>query len=1029
MEIMTPGKRCRCGMKLRVGIPIAILFYSLASSVRGDEHFFRQRIEPILKRECFGCHSSQAKSAKGGLRLDSRAALRKGGENGAVIVSGNAADSLLMSALRHEDLQMPPAKRLPDKVLVDFAKWINDGAVDPRVDADHATEKHWAFQPIVDPVPPPIDAAWVRNDIDRFVLQKLRDKELAPSPPADKVTLIRRVYLDLIGLAPTPQQVQAFLADSGDDAWENVVDTLLMSPHYGERWGRHWLDVARYADSNGYEADLPRPHAWRWREWVIRALNTDMPFDQFTREQLAGDLIPDASMEQKVATGFHRNTLFNTEGGVDREEDRVKRTVDRTNTLGQAWLGLTLKCCQCHSHKYDPISQQEYFSLYAFFNSLNESLMPAPTAEEQRRYQQQLATFRQQRERLLQQIAGYQSPALREWISQQAASDTGWSFVNPTQLHSATGANLQLQDDLSVFVTSPNDQVDTYTITASTRLRRISGIRIEAMADPRLPRQGPGLAANGNFVLSSVRVFARPIAQGRTTNQGKGTYFPLKTARANFSQGGRNVQSVLGDDPNDGWAVYPRVGETHTAVFEFRDLIANHALPDAPLQLTIELDHQLHPDHNLGRFRIALTSVAQPIPMKLADSGVFDILAKPRTQRTGEDIRRLVRFSRFQEPALDRLLAKLDELEQAQPKRPAASSKARVVSENSPPRKTQVHRRGDFLNKGVVVQRKTPSVLPPLKIAGSAPTRLDLAHWLTSKDHPLTARVMVNRVWQRHFGRGLVASEDDFGTQGDLPTHPELLDWLATRFRTDCWSLKTLHRRIVTSASYRQSSLVEPGLLEADPYNQWLARQNRQRVEAEIVRDLALQASGLLNREVGGRSVYPPQPADLVKLGFQTSQNWPTSRGADRYRRGLYTFFRRTNPYPMLIQFDSTDANESCTRRDRSTTPVQALTLWNDPVFLECAQALGRRLMLESPDNDLVGRAFQICLSRHPSPAERRTLTQFYQARLERFRADEQATRDFLNETDAAGLSRCELAAAISLGRTMLNLDEFITRE
>ena len=387
-----------------------------------------------------------------------------------------------------------------------------------------------------------------------------------------------------------------------------------------------------------------------------------------------------------------------------------------------------------------------------------------------------------------------------------------------------------------------------------------------------------------------------------------------------------------------------------------------------------------------------------------------------------------MKFYGFKESALDNLLAKLDEFEKSKPQPPETSSKARIVAEMSQARQTQVHRRGDFLNKGDVVPRISPKVLPKLEFDGLEPTRLDLARWLMRQDHPLTARVTVNRIWQRYFGRGLVSSEDDFGTQGELPTHPMLLDWLATRFREDGWSLKKLHRRIVTSATYRQSSRIRPELLETDPYNQLLARQNRQRVEAEIIRDLALQASGLLSRKVGGKSVYPQQPADLVKLGFQTSQSWPTSTDEDRYRRGMYTFFRRTNPYPMLIQFDSTDANESCTRRERSTTPTQALTLWNDPVFIECAQALGVRLLTEAKD-DLVNQAFQICLSRKPTNAEYRVLNDFYNNRRHRFRTDEEAANALLGDYDAEGLSPVDLAAAISLSRTMLNLDEFITRE
>lgn len=891
--------------------------------------------------------------------------------------------------------------------------------------------RHWSFQPIRNPTPPRVKReSWVRNDIDRFILRKLESGEITPSVEADRVTLLRRLYIDLIGLPPTLDEVEAFLKDRSDDAYETVVDGLLKSPHYGERWGRYWLDMARYADSNGYESDRPRPHAWRWRDWVIKALNDDMPFDQFTIEQIAGDLLPDASTDQHVATGFHRNTLVNTEGGVDREEDRVKRTVDRTNTLGKVWLGLTLECCQCHSHKYDPITQHEYFSVYAFFNSLDEPDIFAPTVDQIIDYRKQLAAWQKLEQQHLRKIAEYRSDTLSEW-EKSLPETTGptWEILNPVSVRAAVRlTRLTLQDDLSIFAAGPNDQADTYSVTARTSLKGITAVRVEALADERLPAKGPGLAGNGNFVLSSVRVFAKAA----NSERGLGKRFPIAAARADFSQGGRQVTSVPGDDPTDGWAVFPKVGENHTAVFELKTPIRQEI--DETL-LTIELDHQVHNDHNLGRFRISVTNAPQPVARELPNSALSDLRRKPVHQRTGNDVLRLVRYFDYPGDDLIRLVEAVSNHRKKQPQLPNA--RAQVVRELENSRSTHVHERGDFLDQGDAVIRATPAVLPSLRARGEKPDRIDLARWLVSDANPLVARVIVNRVWLQHFGRGLVVSDDDFGSQGELPSHPELLDWLATRFRTDGWSLKKLHRLIVTSATWRQSSSARAELQQHDPYNTLVARQNRLRVEAEIIRDLALSTSGLLNRRIGGPSVRPPQPADLEKLGFQKSISWPVSEGPDRYRRGLYTFFQRTVPYPMLIEFDAADSNTSCTKRERSNTPLQALTLWNDPVFVECAQALGRRLVNSVPTNGTsldagakrVDFAFQLCMSRQPTKRERKILTRLHQNLLDRYAGDPAAARTVVGKENVDEATAVELAAAIGLARTLINLDEFITRE
>ena len=1019
----------------------ALLICLNLNELKADEklEFFKRRIEPVLEQRCYSCHSAAADSIKGGLRLDSKSTIRRGGESGPAVVPGNVDESLLIAALRYEGLEMPPNEPLPKDVIDDFVTWINAGAVDSRLVAKSEVERrekaknHWAFQPIDRPEVPSLNNTWVRNEIDQFILSRLQTEQVKPSHEADPRTLVRRLYLDLVGLPPTPQQIQAFVDEPSEENYQKTVNELLSSPHYGERWGRYWLDMARYADSNGYEADRPRPHAWRWRDWVINAFNDGMPFDQFTIEQLAGDLLPNAVTEQRVATGFNRNTLVNTEGGVDREEDRVKRTVDRTNTIGKVWLGLTLGCTQCHSHKYDPITQHEYYGMYAFFNSLSEPDIPAPTPAQMAEFKVELAAYQLEHRRLLQTVRDYRSVRMSQWEDQlrkqlhlDAASnlkDDGnpsgksWELVNPVSLSATSGSQFAVEDDLSVFVIGPNDQEDTYTIVTETRLNGITAIRLEALADERLSANGPGLASNGNFVLSSLRVYAEPVSDKDARNFGR--RIRLKNARADFSQGGRQVTSVIGDDPTDGWAIYPNVGTDHYAVFEL-DEVVHAESSDEPIRITIQMDHQTHKDHNIGKFRLALTTHRSPVPDGLEVIAFRDLLSQNKANRTGEDVIRLVKYFDYQEAGLAKLIDTVKAYEQKAPRSPVIDIKAQVVMEMPIPRTTQVHIRGDFLEKGDQVTRSTPAILPALKTSNGEPSRLDLAKWLVSNENPLTARVTVNRIWQQHFGRGIVVSDDDFGNQGELPSHPALLDWLATEFRQSGWDLKQLHRLIVTSATWRQSSFARPELEERDPYNTWLSRQNRLRVEAEIIRDMALSVSGLIHHKIGGRSVYPPQSADLVKLGFQTSLSWPENKDENRYRRGIYTFFQRTVPYPMLIEFDAADSNASCTRRERSNTPLQALTLWNDPVFVECARMLGSRMLKAVPVDhnnavDSLDRrirfAYELCFARPPSQKELMVIGRLYREAAGRQPSD----------PDAAG--------SFAVARVLLNLDEFITRE
>jgi mono/diheme cytochrome c family protein len=762
---------------LRTSLPLvtAGLLLSLAPAAAADEGAagfnpaarpvdYGRDIKPLFLRSCVECHGPMKQ--RNSLRVDSVAALKEGGNSGPAIVPGHSNESRLLHALTgtNEVVAMPPkGPRLSPAEVALIKAWVDQGAKAPTDEADAkvaAKATHWSLRPVRRLSPPTVkQVAWVRNSIDAFILTGLEKAGLAPSPEADRSTLLRRLALDLTGLPPTPEEVDAFLKDLRPNAYERQVDRLLASPHYGERWGRHWLDLARYADSNGYSIDSPRS-IWPYRDWVIHALNRDLPFDQFTIEQLAGDLLPNATVDQKVATGFHRNTQINEEGGIDKEQFRVESIVDRVNTTGSVWLGLTVGCCQCHNHKFDPISQREYYQFFAFFNNQDE-------------------------------------PSLT---------------LGP--------------------------------------------------ANPK----------------------AQPPTRGRRG-----------------------------------------------------------------------------PSQNLTTM---------------------------------------------------------------------------VLQERATPRETYVMLGGDFTRQGARVMPGTPAALPPLRKAEA--NRLALARWLVSPENPLTARVAVNRIWGHYFGLGIVETENDFGTQGTPPSHPELLDWLASELVEQGWSLKALHKRIVTSATYRQSSGARPDLDTIDPRNLLLARKSRLRLEAEVVRDVALAASGLLDRHLGGPSVYPPQP-DGVDSFTQVKRKWVPSEGLDRYRRGLYTQFYRAAPHPALTAFDAPDAGTTCTCRNRSNTPLQALTLLNDTGFSEYAYGLAARVLRDGETSGAgqVRHAFRLCLGREPAEPEGQRLTAFLTKQRSHYAAHPPEAATLLSGGGPAGKELAELtggwasqkAALVLLARVLLNLDEFITRE
>ncbi len=1007
---------------------------TIADSPKTD---YLKQIRPLFQAKCYSCHGREKQ--EGGFRLDLRSRALEGGDGGIAIAPGNSHKSELYHRISGtgDGDKMPPEGEgtpLSKAELALVKRWIEQGAKWPK--SSDQNEKlpgsdHWAFQPLkTNPLPQVQLTSWVKNGIDAFILQKFEQEKILPSDEADRGTLIRRVYLDLIGLPPSIKEYERWTSDTDPNWYEKLVDHLLASPHYGERWGRHWLDLARYADSDGFEKDSKRPHAWRWRTWVINALNEDLPFDQFSIEQLAGDLLPKPTTNQLVATGFHRNTLINREGGTDPEEDRVKRTVDRTNTLGSVWLGMTVGCAQCHTHKYDPLTQREYYRLYAFFNSLTEPDIGAPLPAERAAYEKANQTYQKDHGPLVKSTQDYEQNQLRQslakWETQSPDKTPLWTILNPESVHAKQNTTLKILPDRSVLAEGHNPgRAEIYTLTFKTKLKNINGIRLEALPDSSLPKNGPGRSPSGDFELTMLTVKAAALESPKSTKE-----IPLNKAQASFETAGYKVDRVINNSPHTGWSISPQQGKKQIATFETKDAFGF----DKGTLITVSLQHSTTRKlyHNLGRFRLSLTTGSKPLALTGMTDLIADTLNTPQNKRTPEQQQELSEYYRTIDPQLNKLKdAELAHRKKA-PKNPATTTKAQVVDHLKVPRKTHLMVRGDFLNPADEVHPNTPAVLPSLN--SQNPNRLDLARWLFSPQNPLTPRVTVNRIWNHYFGRGIVSTLDDFGTQGEPPSHPELLDWLAIQFRDNNWSLKQLHKLIVTSATYRQSSNSRPELAERNPYNTWLSHQNRLRVEAEIVRDQALAVSGLMKHKIGGRSVNPPQPDGIASLGYANSVKWPTSKGDDRYRRGLYTFFQRTVPYPMLMAFDSPDSNLSCTRRERSNTPIQALTIWNDPVFFECSQALGKRIVAETQNKNSnldtrIKRAFQLCLARQPSDEEISIVKQLYQDQTQLLKSDQAAVSQLTKAQKVpAGSTPQEVATWIIIGRVLMNLDEFVTR-
>jgi mono/diheme cytochrome c family protein len=1049
-----------------------------AKSAQARVDFVRD-IQPIFRASCDGCHGAKKQMAN--LRLDSKQiALAK------VIIPGKAGESTLYQRVAGigDQARMPMGGDPLKKEQIELIRrWIDEGADWPEESAvrnpESAISNHWAYVAPRRPALPKVkNTAWAKTPIDLFILARLEKEGVQPSPEADRVTLLRRLSIDLIGLPPTPEEIDAFLTDSSPKAYEKQVERLLNSPHYGERWGRIWLDAARYADSDGYEKDKQRK-VWFYRDWVINSLNKDLPYDQFIIEQIAGDLLPNATQDQIVATGFLRNSMINEEGGIDPEQFRMEAMFDRMDAIGKSMLGVTIQCAQCHNHKYDPLKQDEYYRMFAFLNNSHESNIPVYTPEEQKKRAHIFTQIREIEAGLQHRNPDWQEQ-MAAWEEKVRDDQPKWIILQPEVEDISTGGQKYIPlKDGSFLANGYAPTKHRVKMIAKTDLKSITAFRLELLNDPNLPLGGPGRSILGTGALTEFEVETAP-----ETDPKKVTKINIVRATDDINQPKKELEPIFDDkskrkrvtgpvwfaiDGNDetAWGIDAGPGlrnQPRKAVFVAQKPITNE---DATI-LTFYLkqnhggwnsdDNQ---NNNLGRMRLSITSapdaIADPIP-----AGVREILSIPRERRTAAQTQRV--FSYFSywrsttslEPEWVEANKKIAELWKQHPE----GSSQLVLDEREEMRETHVLKRGDFLKPDKAVTPGTPEFLHPLP-AGAPLNRLTFAKWLADRKSPTTARSMVNRIWQAYFGTGIVATSEDLGKQSEAPSHPVLLDWLSVEFmepqgdgatgrlisspsppvpqsHSKGWSVKSIHRLIVTSAAYRQSSKVTPELLAKDPFNRLLARGARFRVEAEAVRDIGLAASGLLNPKIGGPSVFPPSP-DFLYLppASYGPKVWHEDKDEDRYRRALYTFRYRSVPFPMLQNFDAPNGDISCVRRTRSNTPLQALTALNEPLFMEAARALALMTVKNggATDTQRLSFAFRRVLARRPSPQETSELVSLLNRQRARFVSGEvnpwnMATNDPNKPFKLpSGVKMEDVAAWTAVSRVLLNLDETITKE
>jgi hypothetical protein len=1048
-------------MVTRLSIPIILTLLNVATQTFAAEKVrFNRDVRPILSDTCFHCHGPDEKERKGGLRLDLRDEAMKPAKSGATaIVPGKPEQSEIIVRILSKDADevMPPNKLHKNLSVAQkevLRKWVSEGA-------DY--EGHWAFiKPVR--VEPSVKAA---NPVDGFLRAKLATAGLQPSPAALREALIRRVTLDLTGLPPSPAHVQAFLADTQPGAYERVVDRLLASPAYGEHMAAPWLDLARYADSNGFQSDTSR-EMWHWRDWLINAFNSNLSFDKFTIEQIAGDMLPNAAKDQILATGFNRNHRLNGEGGRIVEEWFAETVIDRVETTGLTWMALTFNCCRCHDHKYDPITQKEFYQLFSYFNSCEETgvlgefggsaetrrggntqpVLFLPTPENTR----QLAELDEKVKQTEKQIAALRKElpeALASWEKEFSAAlsnpSSSWKSPALIEARSLGGATLSVQEDGALLAAGKNPSNDTYEIVLKPEQTQLTGLLLEVFPDASLPGKSLGRSAGGNFVLTGVEVDVQ--APGETEPSGA----VFMRAEADFEQKGYEVSKIVESQPKPakgkrtadkktgkpGWAVdganpANKVPRKSLFVCEPLDLPAG-------AKLTVRLVHaSSFGDHNIGRFKIQTTSAPSALLSLKPSAGAetlktaLQIEPAKRTPAQRAEIEKFYIANtsnpiRQTETQIADLRKKLKDTTDSQ-------ESSMIMKEAANPRPAYILARGEYDKPAEEVSRAVPAVLPSLP-PGAPNNRLGLAMWLVSGEHPLTARVWVNRMWERFFGTGIVKTTENFGSQADWPSHPELLDWLATEFVRLNWDMKAMQRLIVTTEAYRQSAAVAPEHLAKDPENRLLARMPRLRLSAETLRDQALSISGLLVGKIGGPSVRPYMPEavwDETSM-YGNLRNYKPEEGEGLYRRTLYTIWKRTAAPPSMLLFDS-PSREICTvKRSRSNTPTQALALLNEVTYVEAARKLAEGMLTEggATPESRVEWAFMRVLSRKPDAFEKETVTKRLKSRLERIAPNETAALQLVSvgsSKPASTLPAAELAAYTVTANVLLNLDETVSR-
>ncbi len=979
---------------------LPIVLVSLGGGAAAQEVDFQRDIRSLLSDRCFKCHGFDEEMQEADLGLHTFATATRDLGGYRAIAPGDSAASELVARILSDDPSevMPPPKankpRLSPEEVALVRRWIDGGA---------KYEEHWAFVKPTRPEAPEIGESGSSHPVDRFLDAARAGKDLPLNGPADPRTLVRRISYDLRGLPPTLAETEAFLkahAADPESAWSSLVDAFLASPAYGERWARDWLDLARYADSNGYEKDRPRS-IWPYRDWVVRALNADLPYDRFTIEQLAGDMLPDPTLDQLVATGFHRNTMLNEEGGIDPLEFRYHAMVDRVATTGSVWMGLTTGCAQCHTHKFDPITHTDYFALFALLDNADEPEIEVPDP-----------ALTKRREEIEARVAALESEAaaavdeadFRPWLEELRAKWADWTPLPPLRARSNLPL-LEIENDHSVYASGDFSKRDLYEVSLDLSAfagREVTALLLEALPDPRLPAGGPGVAyyegRKGDFFLSEIEAKAggRELAFSEAS---------VSFGKIAIGSGEITGANVFDGDGSTGWSTATREGEAHHLVLRLAEPLAGGG------ELDLSLLFERHFVAGLGRFRISATDATGEL--EALPAGVPDVISADEAELR----RGFVRVS----PGHEAHREEVAKLLRQRPEIPTT-----LVMRERPahhPRKTHRHHRGEYLSPKEEVKPAVPALFEPIP-EGTRADRLGLARWLVSERNPLGARVAANRAWQALFGRGIVHTSGDYGYQSELPSHPELLDWLAVEFVEQGWSLKRLHRLLVTSAAYRRDSRIDSVQLAKDPDNVLLARGPRFRLDGEMIRDGALHAAGLLSPKQGGPGVFPPQPAGVTELAYGNAA-WKTSADEDRHRRSLYTFAKRTAPFAAYLVFDGPTGENCLPRRERSNTPLQALTLLNDPMFLEAAEALAR-LTGSDGEPDPLESLFQRVLSRPPSEDERRDFLAYHEAQLARLAAGELDAAAILSAEK--GDATPELAAWAMVARVLLNLNENITR-